>query len=201
MAITTSKDEVIEVGLGKASSVVVDKAGSNIPAASVVGDGDEWSWADVAAGEGVLLISAPTVVEDAAGEISAAAPLDPKLPDAVVDAPLATWTSLTIITLPSTLVTLTSTVVVPKPLEYSKKLYGCLVVPVHVDPPSMLTSRLETAPLALTTCMLNQYAETPSLLCNCSGDVIPQSTTDQVTGMTPVVGFARSSNASGKRSR
>jgi hypothetical protein len=200
VAITTSKDVGVEVGLGRASSVD-DKAGSNIPAASVVCDGGGEPWVDVAAGEGVVLISAATAVEDAAGEISAAAPLDPKLLDAVVDTPLATWTSLTIITAPSTPVTLTSTVVVPKPLEYSKKLYDCLVVPVHVDPPSMLTSRLEIAPLALTTCMLNQYAETPSLLCNCSGDVIPQSTTDQVTGMTPIVGFARSANASGNRSR
>ena len=133
--------------------------------------------------------------------MAAGPPLDGKLLDAVVDAPLATSTPLTIMTSPSTLVTFTSTVVVPKPLEYSKKLYDCLTVPVHVEPPSMLTSRLATALLALTTCMLNQYALTPSLLCNWSGDVIPQSIKDQVTEMTPVVGFAREAKASGKRSR
>ena len=47
---------------------------------------------------------------------------EPKLLDAVVEAPLLTVTLLTITTSPSTLVILTSTVVVPKPLEFSKKL-------------------------------------------------------------------------------
>jgi len=46
----------------------------------------------------------------------------PKLLDAVTDSPLTTATSFTITTSPFTLVTLTSTVVVPNPLEFSKKL-------------------------------------------------------------------------------
>lgn len=47
---------------------------------------------------------------------------EPKLLDAVVDESLATFTSWTITISPFTLVTFTSTVAVPKPLEYSKKL-------------------------------------------------------------------------------
>ena len=46
----------------------------------------------------------------------------PKLLDAVTDSPLTTATSFTITTSPFTLVTLISTVVVPNPLEFSKKL-------------------------------------------------------------------------------
>lgn len=59
------------------------------------------------------------------GEDFAAAvvlPDDAKLPDAVTDAPLLTSTLFTITTSPSTLVTFTSTVGVPKPEEFSKKL-------------------------------------------------------------------------------
>ena len=203
MAAITS--EVVEVGVGSTSSAD-DRAGSKIPAASVVSEG-MLSSVDVAMGADVELVSAAATAcvgvaaEDATGETSPTAPADPKLLDAVVEAPLATSTSLTTTTSPSTLVTFTSTVVVPKPLEYWKKLYDCLVVPVHVDPPSVLTSRLVTALLALTTCMLNQYADTPSLLCSCNGDVIGQSINDQVVWITPVDGFANAANASGNRSR
>lgn len=111
-----------------------DEPGSKMPAASVVAAAGAWSWAAV----------------------GPAAPADPKLADAVVEAPLATWTWSTTTTSPSTLVTRTATAAVPKPLSCWKKLYDCRVVPVHVAPPSVLTSRLETARLALTTCMLNQ---------------------------------------------
>lgn len=69
---------------------------------------------------------------------------EPKFEVAVVLAPLLISTSLTITTLPSVLVTLTSTVVVPKPLEFSKKLYVWRVVDCHVLPPSVLTSKLFT---------------------------------------------------------
>jgi hypothetical protein len=103
--------------VGSASSAD-DKVGSKIPAASVVSDG-VISWVVVAIDGDVALASAATAcvgvaTEDAAGERSA----DPKLLDAVVEAPLATSTLLTTTTSPSTLVTFTSTVVVPKPLEY-----------------------------------------------------------------------------------
>lgn len=101
---------------------------------------------------------------------------DPKLLAAFVDSPATTFTPLMVTTSPSVLVTLTSTVVVPKPLDFSKKLYSCLVVDFQVLPPSVLTSRVETSLLALTTCMLNQYAETPSLLWTARGEVIGQST-------------------------
>jgi hypothetical protein len=145
----------VEVEVGGASSAD-DKVGSKVPAASVVSDGVV-SWVVVAVGGDVALASAAiacvgVAAEDTAGE----RPADPKLLDAVVEAPLATSTLLTTTTSPSTLVTFTSTVVVPKPLEYWKKLYGCLAVPTQVDPPLVLTSRLVTALLALTTCMLNQ---------------------------------------------
>jgi hypothetical protein len=124
----------------------------------------------------------------------------PKLVAAVVLAPETTETPLTVTTLPSVLVTLTSTVVVPKPAEFSKKLYVCLVVACHVLPPSVLTSRLLTALLAFTTCIENQYAETPSLLWSWRGVVIGQSMKSHVVWMIP--GVASSwAKASGKRSR
>lgn len=47
---------------------------------------------------------------------------EPKLLLAVTEAPLLTFTSFTITTSPSVLVTLISTVVVPKPEDCSKKL-------------------------------------------------------------------------------
>jgi hypothetical protein len=66
------------------------------------------------------------VFEDGAATVSATgvdAELEvPKLLDAVTDWPLATGTSFTITTSPFTLVTLTSTVAVPNPLEFWKKL-------------------------------------------------------------------------------
>jgi len=49
-------------------------------------------------------------------------PDEPKFLDAVIDTPLLTVTLLTITTSPSSLVILTSTVVVPKPDDCSKKL-------------------------------------------------------------------------------
>jgi len=71
-----------------------------------------------------VLDEAATAVDDAASCDELADPgLDgPKLPDAVVDVPLETSTFLTITISPSILETFTSTVAVPKPLEYSKKL-------------------------------------------------------------------------------
>lgn len=62
--------------------------------------------------------------DDGVGD-STGATVDPdeaKLPDAVTEPPLLTFTLLTTTISPSTLVTLTSTVVVPKPIEFSKKL-------------------------------------------------------------------------------
>lgn len=104
------------------------------------------------------------VVEETPEAAEATAPEESKLLEAVVEAPLLTST-LSIMTIsPSTLVIFTSTVVVPNPLEFSKKLYVWRVVDCQVLPPSVLTSRLATALLALTTCIENQYAETPSLL-------------------------------------
>jgi len=132
---------------------------------------------------------------------TATAPDEPKLLEAVVDAPLLTVTLFTITTSPSVLVILTSTVVVPKPEAFWKKLYDCRVVDWYVLPPSVLTSRLSTALLALTTCMLNQKAETPSLLWSSRGEVMGQSTKSQVVSIIPVVGLASAAKASGKRSR
>lgn len=103
--------------------------------------------------------TAATTDEDAEED-----PEDPKLLEAVVDAPLLTSTLLIMRTSPLSLVILTSTVVVPNPEDCSKKLYVCLVVDCQMLPPSVLTSRDDTAWLAFTTCMLNQYSETPSLL-------------------------------------
>jgi hypothetical protein len=61
--------------------------------------------------------------EEVIGAITEApTPEFPKLPEAVVVLSLVTATSLTITTSPSTLVILTSTVDVPKPLEFSKKI-------------------------------------------------------------------------------
>lgn len=92
-------------------------------AASVVGvdSGTSTTGAvDVAAG------AVSGLGEDGAATVAAAgadAELEvPKLLDAVTDSPLTTATSFTITTSPFTLVTLTSTVVVPNPLEFSKKL-------------------------------------------------------------------------------
>ncbi len=81
---------------------------------------------------------------------------DPKFLEAVIEVSLLISTLFTITTSPSKLVTFISTVVVPNPLGFSKKLYVCLVVPCQVLPPSVLTSRLVTRLLAFTTCMLNQ---------------------------------------------
>ena len=96
------------------------------------------------------------VDETIATALEVTVPDESKLLDASVEAPLLTVTSLIITTSPSTLVILTSTVVVPNPLEFSKKLYVWRVVVCQVLPPSVLTSRLATALFALTTCMLNQ---------------------------------------------
>jgi hypothetical protein len=104
-----------------------------------------------------------TVAELEATTEAGAAEEVPKFELAVTLVPLLTVTSLTITMSPLIAVTLISTVD-PAPLEISKKLYVCLVVGNQVDPPLELTSRVETAWLAFTTCMLNQYAETPSLL-------------------------------------
>lgn len=96
------------------------------------------------------------VDETIAATVEPTVPDEPKLLDASVEVPPLTVTSLTITTSPSTLVILTSTIVVPNPLEFSKKLYVWRVVVCQVLPPSVLTSRLATALFALTTCMLNQ---------------------------------------------
>lgn len=100
-----------------------------------------------------------TAAEEDAGEASTEAatlPEDPKFEPAVVLAPAEIATFFTTTVSPLELVTRTSTVVVPNPAEFSKKLYVCLVVDFHVLPPSVETSKLFTALLALTTCMLNQ---------------------------------------------
>ena len=150
---------------------------------------------------GVVDAGLDVVEETAAAFVDEDVLEEPKLLDAVVDAPPLISTSLTRTTSPSTLVILTSTVVVPVPLDISKKLYVWRVAVSQVDPPSVLTSRLETALLALTTCIENQYADTPSLLWTWRADVIGQSTKSHKTSMTPVVGFARSAKALGNRSR
>lgn len=77
---------------------------------------------------------------------------------------------------PSTLVTLTVTLSVPKPSLFSKKLYVCLSVSCQVFPPSRETSRAVTSLFAFTTCILNQFAETPSLFLTSNGVVIGHST-------------------------
>lgn len=100
-----------------------------------------------------------TATEEDAGEVStdaATLPEDPKFEPAVVLAPAEIATFFTTTVSPLELVTLTSTVVVPNPAGFSKKLYVCLVVAFHVLPPSVDTSKLFTALLAFTTCMLNQ---------------------------------------------
>jgi hypothetical protein len=55
-------------------------------------------------------------------------------------------------------------------------LYDCRVVPCHVLPPSVLTSSFATGWLALTTCIENQYADVPDLLCRTMGEVMSQAT-------------------------
>jgi hypothetical protein len=118
-----------------------------------------------------------TAIDETAAELEAAVlPDEAKLLSAVTDDPAPTSTFFTITSSPSELVTLMSIVFAPNPLEFSKKLYVCLVVACQVLPPSVLTSSLETALLAFTTCMLNQYTDTPSFWCNCRGEVIGQST-------------------------
>lgn len=86
---------------------------------------------------------------------------------------------------PEVLVTRTSTVSVPNPLDFSKKLYAARVVPCQVLPPSVLTSSLATASFALTTCIENQYAEVPDLLCNTSGELMPHDTNSYEMLMIP----------------
>jgi hypothetical protein len=176
----------VEVGIVES---VEEEIGPKIPGESEGGAGPVVS--EVGDGEGVdVAAAAATAVVDV-GEAAFTGGPDPKLLDAVVEVPLDTSTFFTITMSPEELVTFTSTVAVPKPLECSKKLYGCLVVPCHVDPPSVLTSRLATALLALTTCMLNQYCDTPSLLCSSSGLVIGHWIYSQVVWMTPTDGFAK----------
>jgi len=136
-----------------------------------------------------------------AGFVAAVLPDDAKLLSAVTEDPAPTSTFFTMTTSPSELVTLMSIVFTPNPLGFSKKLYVCLVVPCQVLPPSVLTSSLETALSALTTCMLNQYTETPSFWCNCRGEVMGQSTYDHAMGIMPLEGSASVENASGNRSR
>jgi hypothetical protein len=105
--------------LAAAREVVVDTAA----AGSVVGVDSGTMTTGVV---DVAAIVGSGLVEDGVATIAAAgagAELDvPKLLAAVTDSPLLTGTSFTITTSPFTLVTLTSTVVVPNPLEFSKKL-------------------------------------------------------------------------------
>ena len=133
--------------------------------------GEDWSAVLVGGGK----VKMATGVDEDEAEYESLISEDPKLLLAVTEVSLLIVTPLTITTSPSTLVTLISTVVVPKPSEFSKKLYDCLVVECHVFPPSVLTSRLETLLLALTTCMLNQYADTPSLLWSSRAEDMGQS--------------------------
>lgn len=121
-----------------------------------------------------------TIGEGEAGEAFDPEVPEPKLPDAVIDESLDTSTLLTITTSPSMLVTFTSTGAAPKPPEYWKKLYDFLSVLCQVEPPSVLTSRLATALLALTTCMLNHHCDAPSWLWSCKGVVIGHSIYSQV---------------------
>jgi hypothetical protein len=105
--------------LAAAREVVVDTAA----AGSVVGVDSGTMTTGVV---DVAAIVGSGLVEDGVATIAAAgagAELEvPKLLAAVADSPLLTGTSFTITTSPFTLVTLTSTVVVPNPLEFSKKL-------------------------------------------------------------------------------
>jgi len=109
------------------ATTVVDEGAACVEEAATVADEDA-AWVD----------------EEAATDELALLEV-PKFELAVTLAPLLTSTSLTMTTLPSVLVTLTSTVVVPNPLEFSKKLYVERVVDCHVLPPSVLTSKLSTA--------------------------------------------------------
>lgn len=72
------------------------------------------------------LVGSATAGEDeeatTAATVEAEVPEVPKLLEAVVEAPLLTSTLLMITTSPLSAVTLTSTVVVPKPEDCSKKL-------------------------------------------------------------------------------
>jgi hypothetical protein len=99
----------VVVGIAAGASVVGVESGTTttggVDVAAGAGSGVVEEGAATTAGAGV----------DAEDEV-------PKLLDAVTDSPLLTDTSFTITTSPFTLVTLTSTVVVPNPLEFSKKL-------------------------------------------------------------------------------
>lgn len=99
----TSWETPLAVPVTWADEEVVDSA-TGVEAATTIDDEDE-----------------ATIVVTADAEVTLD-PDDPKLLDAVVDAPLLILTSLTITTSPLSLVTLISTVVVPKPAEFSKKL-------------------------------------------------------------------------------
>lgn len=81
------------------------------------------TWADEEVVDSATGVEAATTTDDEDEATIADAefaldPDEPKLLDAVVDAPLLTSTSLTITTSPLSLVTLISTVVVPKPAEF-----------------------------------------------------------------------------------
>lgn len=68
-------------------------------------------------------------------------------------------------------------------------------------PPSVLTSSDETASLALTTCMLNQYADVPDLLWSTSGAVMPHETNEYEMSRVPADSVPSSVKASWNRSR
>jgi hypothetical protein len=75
------------------------------------------------AGIGAAVVVGGSVTFSGSGvDFTGAAPDDPKLLDAVMEVPLLIPTLFMMTTSPSTLVILTSTVVVPKPIEFSKKL-------------------------------------------------------------------------------
>jgi len=73
---------------------------------------------------GVVEVGLAVVLEEetTAATVDATVADEPKLLDAVVEAPLLIPTLFTITISPSVLVIFTSTVVVPNPLEFSKKL-------------------------------------------------------------------------------
>jgi hypothetical protein len=173
-ALETIEEELTWWKLAPGTEVVV--AGSGASDVDTTGaEVEEEGTTDVA--EEGAEVDDDTATDKTGTELEAAVlPDEAKLLSAVTDDPASTSTFFTITSSPSELVTLMSIVFTPNPLEFSKKLYVCLVVACQVLPPSVLTSSLETALLALTTCMLNQYTDTPSFWCNCRGEVIGQST-------------------------
>jgi hypothetical protein len=107
-------------GVGIAVGLVCSKLAPGSPVAVVLIGDSVVSGVGIGV-EGEVFTASVLGAEDSTGTSEeGVVPDEPKLLDAVVEPSLVTVTLFTMTTSPSTLVTLTSTVVVPKPIEFSK---------------------------------------------------------------------------------